>query len=123
MNFGQSRRQTVLVVEDDAMLRGILAQALADEGYTVLTADDGEPALAICSTLRLDLVVTDLLLPVMDGLELADRLARLEAPPPVLFISGVISKRNVPGPVLAKPFGPSAFFEQVARMLPSVQHH
>jgi DNA-binding response OmpR family regulator len=123
MNFGQSRRQTVLVVEDDAMLRGILAQALADEGYAVLTADDGEPALAISSTLRLDLVVTDLLLPVMDGLELADRLARLDAPPPVLFISGVISKRNVPGPVLAKPFGPSAFLEQVARMLPSAQHH
>jgi CheY-like chemotaxis protein len=123
MSSMQSRRQTVLVVEDDAILRGILAEALTDEGYAVLTADDGEPALAISSTLRLDLVVTDLLLPVMDGLELADRLARLEDPPPVLFISGVISKRNVPGPVLTKPFGPSAFLEQVARMLPSVQHH
>jgi CheY-like chemotaxis protein len=123
MNFEESRRQTVLLVEDDAMLRAILAQALADEGYTVLTADDGEPALSICSTLRLDLVVTDLLLPVMDGLELADRLARLEAPPPVLFISGVISMRNLPGPVLTKPFGPSVFLEQVARMLPSARHH
>ncbi len=119
----ESRRQTILVVEDDAILRGILAEALTDEGYVVLTADDGEPALAISSTLRLDLVVTDLLLPVMDGLELADRLSRLEAPPPVLFISGVISKRSVPGPVLTKPFGPSAFLEQVAHMLPSAQHH
>ena len=119
----QSRKQTVLVVEDDAILRGILAEALADEGYAVLTADDGEPALAISSTLRLDLVVTDILLPVMNGLELADHLAHLEAPPPVLFISGVVSKRNVPGSVLAKPFGPSAFLEQVARMLPSAQHH
>jgi CheY-like chemotaxis protein len=123
MSSMESRRQTILVVEDDAILRGILAQALTDEGYVVLTADDGEPALAISSALRLDLVVTDLLLPVMDGLELADRLSRLEAPPPVLFISGVISRRNVPGPVLTKPFGPSAFLEQVARMLPSRQHH
>jgi DNA-binding response OmpR family regulator len=119
----QSRRPTVLIVEDDAILRSILAQALADEGYAVLTADDGEPALAIASTLRLDLVVTDLLLPLMDGLELADRLAHLEAPPPVLFISGVISKRKVPGPVLTKPFGPSAFLGQVAHMLPGAQHH
>jgi DNA-binding response OmpR family regulator len=125
MNFGQSRKQTVLLVEDDAMLRSILAQALADEGYAVLTAEDGEQAMAIASTLegQLGLVVTDIRLPVMNGLELADRLACLKAPPPVLFISGVTTDQNVSGPLLAKPFGPSAFLEQVARMLPSAQHH
>src|SRR5688572_17679629 len=125
MTSGQSRRQTVLIVEDDAMLRGILAQALTDEGFPVLTAENGEQALAIASTLegQLGLVVTDVLLPVMDGVELAARLACLKPPPPILFISGVTADRNLPGPVLAKPFGPSAFFEQVARMLPSVQHH
>jgi hypothetical protein len=41
----------------------------------------------------------------------------------ILFISRIISKRNVPGPVLTKPFGPSAFLEQVARMLPRAHHH
>jgi two-component system, cell cycle sensor histidine kinase and response regulator CckA len=122
MTSEQSRRQTVLIVEDDAMLRGILAEYLVEEGFAVLTAEDGEQALAIASTLegQLDLVVTDVLLPVMDGLELADRLAHLEPPPPVLFISGVTAERNVPGPVLAKPFGPSAFLEQVGRVLASV---
>ena len=125
MNLGQSRKQTVLLVEDDAMLRSILAQTLADEGYAVLTAEDGEPALAIASTLegQLGLVITDIRLPVMNGLELADRLACLEAPPPVLFISGVSADRNVAGPLLAKPFGPSTFLEQVARLLPSVEQH
>jgi DNA-binding response OmpR family regulator len=125
MNFGQSRKHTVLLVDDDAMLRGILAQALADEGYAVLTAEDGEQALAIASTLdgQLDLVVTDIRLPVMNGLELAARLAYLKAPPPVLFMSGVTADRNTASPLLAKPFGPSAFLEQVARMLPSAQHH
>ena len=107
------------------MLRGILAQALADEGFAVLTAENGEQALAIAGTLegQLGLVVTDIRLPVMSGVELAARLACLKPPPPVLFLSGVTADRNVPGPVLAKPFGPSAFLEQVARMLPSVQHH
>jgi DNA-binding response OmpR family regulator len=125
MNFGQSRKQTLLLVEDDAMLRSILAQALADEGYAVLTAEDGEQALAIASTLegQLGLVVTDIRLPVMNGLELADRLACLKPPPPVLFISGVTVDQNVSGPLLAKPFGPSAFLEQVARLLPIVKHH
>jgi CheY-like chemotaxis protein len=125
MNFRQSRKQTVLLVEDDAMLRSILAQALADEGYAVLTAEDGEQALAIASTLegQLGLVVSDIRLPVMNGLELADRLACLKPPPPVLFISGVMADQNVSGPLLAKPFGPSAFLEQVARLLPIVKHH
>lgn len=117
------RRQTVLIVEDDAMLRGILAASLADEGFAVLTAENGEQALAITSTLdeQLGLVVADVLLPGMDGLELASRLACLKPSPPVLFISGVRPHQSMPGPVLAKPFGPSAFLEQVGRMLPSVQ--
>jgi len=125
MNFGQSRKQTVLLVEDDAMLLSILAQALVDEGYAVLTAEDGEQALAIASTLegQLGLVVTDIRLPVMNALELAERLACLKAPPTVLFISGVTADQTVSGPLLAKPFGPSAFLEQVARMLPRAQHH
>ena len=120
----QSRKHTVLLVEDDALLRSILAQALADEGLAVVTAEDGEQALAIASTLNdhLGLVVADILLPVMDGLELADHLSSLDSPPPVLFISGVGADRNIPGPVLTKPFGPTAFLQQVIRMLPSVQH-
>ena len=57
----------------------------------------------------------------MDGLELATRLADLQPPPAVLFISGIADARDLPGPALAKPFGPTAFLERVARML-TVQH-
>jgi two-component system, cell cycle sensor histidine kinase and response regulator CckA len=125
MTPAESRKQTVLVVDDDAILRELLARVLVDEGYAVLTAEDGEQALAIATTLdgQLDLVVTDILLPVMDGLELAARLAYLKPPPPVMFISGFTDDWDVPGPMLAKPFGPAAFIEQVGRMLLSVQHH
>jgi CheY-like chemotaxis protein len=125
MTSVQSRKQTVLVVDDDAVLRDIMARALTDEGFDVLTAGDGEQALAIASTLggQLALVVTDIRMAGMDGLELASRLACLEFPPPVLFISGFTAERNIPGPLLTKPFGPTAFLEQIGRMLPSVQHH
>ena len=125
MTPAESRKQTVLVVDDDAILRELLARVLVDEGYAVLTAEDGEQALAIATTLdgQLGLVVTDILLPVMDGLELAARLAYLKPPPPVMFMSGFTDDRDVPGPMLAKPFGPTAFIEQVGRMLSSVQHH
>ena len=123
MTSDASNKQIVLVVEDDPMLRGILAEALAGEGLVVLTAATGEEALAIASPLdgQLGLVVTDVLLPHMDGLELADHLAGLSSPPPILFISGVKVERTLPGPVLAKPFGPMAFLEQVGRMLTAVQ--
>jgi two-component system cell cycle sensor histidine kinase/response regulator CckA len=125
MTYVQSRKQTVLVVDDDAMLREIMARALADDGFDVLTAADGEQALAIASTLdgQLALVVTDIRMAGMDGLELAGHLACLKSPPPVLFISGFTTDRNIPGPVLTKPFGPTAFLQQIGRMLPRVQHH
>ena len=81
---------TVLVVDDDHTLRAILARTLADAGYPVLTAVDGEEALALASTLdgQLALVITDIQMPVMDGLTLAENLAHFRVPPPVLFISG-----------------------------------
>jgi two-component system cell cycle sensor histidine kinase/response regulator CckA len=119
----QSSQNVVLLVEDDAILRDILAQTLIDEGYRVLIAENGEQALALASSLgaQLALVVTDVLLPEMDGVDLAAHLASLETPPPVLFISGIRQRREMPGPVLLKPFGPFAFLEQVARMLPVIR--
>ena len=104
------------------MLRGILAEALSSEGHEVLTAWNGEDALAMASTLggQLALVVTDVFLPKMDGLELADRLAGLDPRPGLLFISGARTNLVVPGPVLTKPFGPTAFLQEVGRVLSSV---
>jgi two-component system C4-dicarboxylate transport response regulator DctD len=66
MTSDASNKQIVLVVEDDPMLRGILAEALAGEGLAVLTAATGEEALAIAGPLdgQLGLVVTDVLLPI-----------------------------------------------------------
>lgn len=122
---GQSARQTVLLVDDDPMLRPILARALVAGGYAVLTAADGEEALVLASTLngQLRLVVTDIRMPGMDGVELAAHLARLDSALPVLFISGFAAKTEIPGPFLQKPFAPRAFLEQVERMLNSSVPH
>jgi CheY-like chemotaxis protein len=116
----QFPRRTVLLVDDDALLRAVLAKALADEGYWVVTARNGEEALAIASTLdgRLGLVITDIRMPVMDGLELASNLAIIDPALPVLFTSAFCAPNSViPGPVLTKPFAPATFLRQVGRML------
>ncbi len=99
---------TVLIVDDEMPLRHYMARVMADEGYRVLMAADGIEALALMeSGPGIDLVITDVLMPVMTGPELAARLAMRNLPPPVLFVSGGHGLGHVPGPTLQKPFLPA----------------
>jgi CheY-like chemotaxis protein len=97
---------TVLVVDDDEVLRRYMTRVLEEEGYRVLLAEDGNEALALLKRYlpRVHLVVTDVLLPRMTGPELAIRVALQPTPPPVLFVSGGHNLGELPGPILWKPF-------------------
>ena len=59
---------TILVVEDEETVLKMLAFNLEEEGYTVLTAMDGEQALQIIRKKKPDLIILDILLPLLDGL-------------------------------------------------------
>jgi CheY-like chemotaxis protein len=61
------RERRILVVDDDVSIRGFLAEALKDEGYEVQTAGNGQEALARLDGWRPDLILLDLMMPVMDG--------------------------------------------------------
>jgi two-component system, OmpR family, copper resistance phosphate regulon response regulator CusR len=77
----------ILVIEDEARILAFVARALRAEGFTVGVAGDGETGLALALAHPYDLVVLDLLLPGMDGLDLLRRL-RVEKPVlPVLILS------------------------------------
>jgi CheY-like chemotaxis protein len=104
-----SPQSTVLVVDDEMPLRHYMARVMADEGYRVLMAADGIEALAMLERgdSRVDLVITDVLMPLMTGPELAAQLAAQLLPPPVLFVSGGHGMGDVPGPILQKPFLPA----------------
>jgi DNA-binding response OmpR family regulator len=69
-------QRTILVVEDEAILRDTIVYNLRAEGYEVLTAGDGSTALDTAQRSRPDLVLLDLMLPVMDGLEVCRQLRR-----------------------------------------------
>ncbi|HUJ70596.1 MAG TPA: response regulator [Verrucomicrobiae bacterium] len=58
---------SVLVVEDDANMQGFLQEVLASEGYSVLTASDGQEALTQAFARKPDLILLDLLMPNLDG--------------------------------------------------------
>jgi CheY-like chemotaxis protein len=78
----------VLVVEDEDVIRGLVDQVLRGEGYEVLLAADGDEAIALAGSNRVDVLLTDLSMPGIGGHELADRL-RAGAPElKVMFMSG-----------------------------------
>ncbi len=77
---------TILLVEDEATLVQTIAYTLRREGYTVVTAGDGQTALTLAREARPDLVVLDLMLPGLDGFEVCRRL-RAESAVPILILS------------------------------------
>lgn len=81
---------TVLVVEDDPMVRGVTVRILTQLGYEVLVAASGREALALAVEHEgpIDLLLTDVIMPSMGGLELAERVRRVRPKTKVLFCSG-----------------------------------
>lgn len=82
----QKQLRTILVVEDEPTLATAIAQRLASEGWSARVAGDGANAVAAARQLRPDLVIMDIMLPVMDGLEATKRIVA-ERPVPVLILT------------------------------------
>jgi two-component system cell cycle sensor histidine kinase/response regulator CckA len=79
---------TILLVEDEDMVRAVAERALARQGYTVLTAANGEEALELLGREPVDLLISDVMMPTMDGPTLVGH-ARARFPDlPILFMSG-----------------------------------
>jgi two-component system OmpR family response regulator len=110
----------ILIVEDDSKIAGFLARGLKQAGFDSEVADDGENGLHEALLIPFDAIIVDLMLPVLDGLTLIERLRHARVNTPVLILS---AKRTVDERVrglqaggddyLVKPF---AFAELVARL-------
>jgi PAS domain S-box-containing protein len=99
--------RTVLVVDDEDLVRDVVARMVEDLGYGVLTAADGPTALAIVAAQRVDCVLVDLTMPLMSGGEVVAQLRISHPELPIVLVSGYDRDRR--GPVaanayLAKPF-------------------
>ncbi len=80
-------REQILVVDDEPNLRRVLSAQLARDGYDVHTAEDGEQALGILAEHHVDLVITDLRMPKVDGMELLRRALAMDPELPVVMIT------------------------------------
>lgn len=120
--------KTILLVEDEDMLRGLIRELLEIKGYLVLEASQGLEALELFkkSTEPIDLVLTDVVMPHMSGSELIERLRREQPALRVIFMSGYTGANNaaihksleMPGVAfLQKPFRLNALISQVEELL------
>jgi PAS domain S-box-containing protein len=91
---GSTGRETVVLVEDEEAVRRLAREILTQQGYTVLEAKDGPDALRVCQQYAgpIDLLVTDVVMPQMSGLRLADRLKAMRPQTKTLFISGYLDE-------------------------------
>jgi two-component system, cell cycle sensor histidine kinase and response regulator CckA len=119
----RSAERVVLVVEDDASVRQYTARVLADAGFRVLVAYDGEEAMTLLTSLGptvVRLVLSDVEMPRRTGLELAAAIAERWPNLPVLLVSGQpLDYWN--GPFLPKPFTPEALIAAVQHLLPPLE--
>jgi CheY-like chemotaxis protein len=99
---------TILVVDDEFGIGELLEALLEDDGHRVLTAMNGRHALERIAEAKPDLVISDLMMPVMDGAALIDELTRLDPEVRIIAASGLALNGSV-----IRPAGPG-----VRRFLP-----
>jgi len=113
---------TILVVEDEFLVREMIAEELREAGFSVLEAGDGEAAAGILnSAARIDLLFTDIRLPgALDGWEIARLGRRARSRLPVIYATGYTVDRTaeVDGAIfLHKPYQPSQIIETIRKLL------
>ena len=112
----------ILLAEDDEAMRTYLARALEQAGYAVDAVDRGTAALPLLESEEYDLLLSDIVMPEMDGIELAQRCAEVSPQTRVMFITGFAAvtlkaSREAPrAKMLSKPFHLKDLVLEVERM-------
>ena len=113
----------ILLAEDDEAMRTYLARALEQAGYAVDAVDRGTAALPLIEQTDYDLLLSDIVMPEMDGIELAQRCSETSPRTKVMFITGFAAVSLRPNhqlpqsTVLSKPFHLKDLVREVDRLL------
>lgn len=100
----------ILLAEDDQAMRAYLSRALENAGYDVVAVDRGTAAVPLLEKEDFDLLLSDIVMPEMDGIELAQRCSEISPRTKVMFITGFAAvslrtSREAPqSKILSKPF-------------------
>ena len=123
----------VLLIDDDVALLGLMAHAFSAAGYATLTAENGRQGLRLLDAYKPELVVTDIVMPEMEGIGAILQMRRKSSPPKIIAISGAgpggrrdylsWAKHLGADEVLAKPFRMSQIIALSNRMICNKSNH
>ena len=119
----------ILLAEDDDSMRAYLARALERSGYEVVAVATGAQAVPHIDSDRFDLLLTDIVMPEMDGIELAQKAAEIAPGIRVMFITGFAAvalragRKTPDAKVLSKPFHLRDLVAEVERMFMTEDQH
>ena len=119
----------ILLAEDDQVMREYLTRALERSGYSVAAVDRGTAAIPLLESATFDLLLTDIVMPEMDGIELAQKASAIDPAIRVMFITGFAAValqcgRTAPeAKLLSKPFHLKDLVAEVDRLFQSEDQH
>jgi two-component system response regulator (stage 0 sporulation protein F) len=126
-------RGRVLLIDDDLELLGLMAHAFAQAGYAVLTAENGRKGLRALDGYKPDLVITDIVMPEMEGIGAILQIRRCANPPKIIAISGAgpggrrdylnWARHLGADEVLAKPFRMSQILALAKQVIGNNSNH
>ena len=111
--------ETILLVEDDSLVRETIARTLQKLGFAVLEAGGGAEAIAILQgSCRIDFLLLDLIMPDMGGVELAERIPAVHKDKPILFMTGYPANKGLGDrPFIQKPFSTQDLHARISELL------
>ncbi len=131
MSLFEVMHQKILVVEDDPSVQSVVCFKLKSSGFDVIKAENGEEALEQLNKTRVDLVLVDLMMPVMSGKEFLvtiKKRARMKDIPVIILTGKTLEKEVIEGLALGaddyikKPFSPAELMARIHNVLSRVRH-
>lgn len=116
-------KKSILIVEDELRIRFLLRDYLMKEGFNVLEASNGEEGLYIFSTQKIDLILLDIMMPVMDGITMLEKLREVSTVPVILLTAKGEEEDKLQGydfgadDYVTKPFSPKVLMAKVKALL------
>jgi CheY-like chemotaxis protein len=120
---------TILVIDDDSRIRRLMSRILTAAGYNIIEASDGREGLTLAQSHQPDLIITDILMPGMEGMETLLEIRKTMPQTKVLVVSGSagavatqvnylsMAEKLGADAILAKPFLPNELTEIVTKLI------